>query len=73
MSLVSHFHDTGDFVIDPPHHNLWLRWVNYDGKKDSTREIGRGHEIPVVEPVNFSVIFGETAYKGTLKKYDSII
>lgn len=66
ISLVPHFHDTYSSVTDPPHHNFWLRWTHFNGRKGSDNQID-GHKISVNIPVIMKVTYGKNEYKGKME------
>ena len=65
ISLVPHFHDTRYKDNEPPHHNFWLYWTNFDGSRGSDYHIP-GHRIPVIEPVVISIMCGKEIHKGII-------
>lgn len=50
---------------DDSHHNFWLYWSDFDGRKNASKYIP-GHQIPIDEPVLVKVTCGRDTRNGTI-------
>ena len=65
VSLVPHMHETGYRRGEPPHHNFWLYWTNFDGSIGSDMDIP-GHTISKDEPIVISITCDKEVREGTI-------